>query len=126
MFPTYPIDVPHIFRAYAIDILYMRLTFSTQILHIFPTCSLIPTQIVSHIGPRGPVPSPNSQQAGPGPGSRRLSGAWSTRNVRGEYAEGGCPANSAQDSPHGQSHLHIPYTFHTYSTHVPYIFHTIP
>ena len=121
-------DIPHIFRAYAIDILYMRLTFSTQILHIFPTCSLIPTQIVSHIGPRGPVPSPNSQQAGPGPGSRRLSGAWSKRNVRGEYAEGGCPANSAQDSPHANP-TYIFHTFtsyiqisHTCSMHIPYIF----
>ena len=98
----------------------MCLTYSTQILHMFSTYSFIPTQIVSHVGPRGPVPGPKWQQAWPRPGFV----AWSTQNVRGKYAEGGYPANSAQDSPHCQSHLRIPYTCHANSTHVPHIFHT--
>ena len=67
---------------------------------------------------------PECQQARLGPGPRCLFGSRSTRNVRGKYAEGGYPAKSAQDSPHGQSHPHIAYTAHAYVGHVPYIFNT--
>ena len=114
MLPTYSMDIPYKFRAYAIDILYMCLTYSQQILHIFRTYSRIPTQIVSHVGPRGPVPGLKLQQAGPRPGPRRPLGAWSTRNVRGKYAEGDYPAQRTGQPPWPISP--------SYSIHVPCIF----
>ena len=76
------LDIRYFFSPFDLDILYMCLTYPTQILHMFPTYAFIPTQIVSHVGPRGLVQGPKWQQAGPGPGPRRIWGP----GVRGMYA----------------------------------------
>ena len=131
----YFIHVPYVLHRDSIHIPCTCHRYCTHVPHIFNTDSTH----VFHIFLHSNTDCITRWAAGPGAGAQMAAGrawawpsshlgAWSTRNVRGKYAEGGYPANSAQDSPHANP-TYIFHTFtsyiqisHTCSMHIPYIF----